>query len=315
MSKYHLSRSQRGAWAADNPIGDPFGGPAYGERLDVGGIAGGLFGGNSADKAASAQAGAVQAANQLSENQFRQIQEQNRPFIGAGTQANNQLAAYLGLDIPAYSRAEVETMLRNQGYGNVTGKSGKQYFVQSRLNNAVEQYLTQQQKQQNVLNAARQSGQFGSLNKPFGQSDLDNDVIYQNTYQTALDQGNLGVNRLAAATGSQLSGATLKALQKKGADTAASYGNDAFNRWNVQNTNTYNRLAGVSGAGQQAVNTVAKAGQNYANNVGDNLVGMGNVRGASAIAEGKAYGGVGNILGNAFGKSSIGKSALSIFGL
>lgn len=37
-SRVYLSRAERRAWATENPIGDPYGGPSYGERADVGSV-------------------------------------------------------------------------------------------------------------------------------------------------------------------------------------------------------------------------------------------------------------------------------------
>lgn len=287
---YLKSRADRNLRAMEGPIGDPFGGPAYGERLDVGGIVGGIVGGLAGDKASSQQAAGVQQANQLSDQQFRQIQANNRPFLSAGTAASNQLAALLGLDVPAYTRDQVADMLQSQGYGYSYGKSGKRYFVDSELQQAVDAYMTQQQKQLDAINAAKSSGIYGSLMKKFGQDDLNNDVVYNTGLQFGLDQGTNALNRQAAATGSLLSGATMKALTRYANDYGSTKANDAYNRFVNDQTNSYNKLAGVSGAGQQAVNTVAAAGQNYANNVGNNLIGLGNARGASSIAQGNAFG-------------------------
>jgi hypothetical protein len=232
----------------------------------------------------------------MSQEQYNQTRQDNAPFLQSGTAANNQLAALLGLSQTAKSRAQIEKELRAQGAGDVTRPSGNVYFVNSKLQAAVDQVMAQQQAQQAAQQAAQQSGTFGSLLKPFSQADLDKDPIYQNTINFALEQGTQGINRQAAATGSQLSGATLKALSRFGANTAATYGNDAFNRDQAQDSGIYNRLAGVSGAGQQAVNQVTSAGQNYANNVGNNLIGAGNARGASAIAGANSFN---NALGSA----------------
>lgn len=169
---------------------------------------------------------------------------------------------------------------------NVGGAAGSSIVDYAALNAAAQAQFDRQQQE---IEKMQSDPSYGSLLRNFGQSDLDNDVIYQNTHQYAQDQGNLGVNRLASASGSQLSGATLKALQKSGANIANQYGNDAFNRNNIEKTNTYNRLAGISGVGQQATNQVAAAGQNMANQVSNNQIGVGNARGASAIAQGNAW--------------------------
>ncbi len=138
---------------------------------------------------------------------------------------------------------------------------------------------------------------YGSLNKQFTAQDMYADPIYASGFETALRNGNQGINRLAAAGGTLNSGATLKALSRFGAETANNYGNDAFNRFNTNQTNQYNRLAGVSGAGQTSANTIGAAGSNAANVISNNATSLGNARAASAIGTGNAInGGISNAL-------------------
>jgi hypothetical protein len=149
---------------------------------------------------------------------------------------------------------------------------------------------------------------YGSLLRNFGQQDLDNDLVYQNGLQFGLNEGVKGVNRMAAATGSQLSGATLKALTRFGNDYATTKTGGAYDRFNNNRQQTYNMLAGVAGTGQVATNQMGAAGQNMVNQNGaigfrtgagiaENQLAMGNARGASAIAQGNSLTGA---LGGAY---------------
>lgn len=65
------------------------------------------------------------------------------------------------------------------------------------------------------------------------------------------------------------SGATLKALTKFGNDYGSTKANESYNRFNTDQGNKYNRLAGVSGAGQQAVNQVGAQGMSAAAQTGE----------------------------------------------
>lgn len=98
---FHVSRAQRNTWAADNPIGDPFGGPAYGEKTDIGGVigsvAGGLFGGNAADSAADAQTQAANTASKTQLEMFNKGREDQAPWRDRGNAAGNRLQFLLGL--------------------------------------------------------------------------------------------------------------------------------------------------------------------------------------------------------------------------
>jgi hypothetical protein len=242
----------------------------------------------SAKGAADSQAASANAANGLTQDQYNQTRLDNRPFLQNGTAANNLLASYLGIDAPnkTYDQLMAELGPNYYDYGRY---SGKKYNHPEWATPEVNNILEQQKQQQAQQDQMKQSGQFGSLLKSFDANDLANDAIYQSTFQNALDQGNQGINRQAAATGSMLSGATLKALSRFGANTAATYGNDAYNRYNTNQSNIYNRLAGISGSGQTAVNNVSSAGQNASTQMGNNLIGVGNARGASSIAATNGY--------------------------
>jgi hypothetical protein len=182
------------------------------------------------------------------------------------------------------TRQQIEAQARAEGFGTIVGKSGKRYPDANGLAAEVERRLQEQDQRVAVQNKMQQDGTYGSLLKPFSQDDLNNDVVYNSGLQFGLDQGTQAINRQAAATGSQLSGATIKALTRFGNDYGSTKANDAYNRFNTTQSNTYNRLAGISGAGQQATNQVSSAGQTNAQYQGNNLIGAGNARGASAIA-------------------------------
>lgn len=137
----------------------------------------------------------------------------------------------------------------------------------------------------NRLLELMKSGQF---DRRFTAQDLENDPVYQSGLKFGLDQGTQGINRQAAAGGSFLSGATLKALTKYGNDYGSTKANESYNRFNTDQTNQYNRYAGLSGAGQQATNQVSAAGANMANNISASQQGLGNARGSSYIAQGNS---------------------------
>lgn len=116
------------------------------------------------------------------------------------------------------------------------------------------------------------------------------DVTSEPGYQFGLSEGTKALQGSAAAKGGLYSGATLKALLRFGNDYGSTKYNDAFNRLETSRSNQYNRLASAAGIGQAATGQVTAAGQNYASNVGSNLIGAGNAAGASSIAQGNAFG-------------------------
>lgn len=143
-------------------------------------------------------------------------------------------------------------------------------------------------------------GEGGEFTKTFGQTDFQGDP----GYQFRLTQGQQALDRSAAARGGLQSGAALKAAARYGQDFASNEYGNAYNRFVQDQTNRYNRLAGVAGTGQQAVNNTTAAGQNYANsvaginnNIAQNQIGAGNAQASSYIGGANALaGGVGQYM-------------------
>ena len=106
MYKVYFSRAQTRAWSLDMPIGDPTGGPAYGEFNDpmtavIAGssILGSVISADASSDAASTAAQASGAASDASIAEQRRQYDLNRadyaPYITSGQSAVNQLAAGL----------------------------------------------------------------------------------------------------------------------------------------------------------------------------------------------------------------------------
>ncbi len=144
----------------------------------------------------------------------------------------------------------------------------------------------------------------GEFNRNFTLKDFQADPGY--AFRQA--EGQKAIDSSAAARGSSLSGATLKALTKYGQDFASNEFNNAYNRWNNDTSNRFNRIAGVAGVGQQAVNQVGAYGQqtasniaqgnmNTANNVASNTIQAGNARASGYVGTANAInGGINNYL-------------------
>jgi hypothetical protein len=126
------------------------------------------------------------------------------------------------------------------------------------------------------------------FDRRFTKQDMEADPVYQSGLQFGLDEGRKGIDRQSAANGSFLSGATLKALTRFGNDYGSTKANDAYNRFNTDMANQYNRYAGLSGAGQQATNQINAAGQNMANNISESQIGAGNARASGYVGQANA---------------------------
>jgi hypothetical protein len=139
-------------------------------------------------------------------------------------------------------------------------------------------------QQQLGIGADNGTGNYGALTKNFTNADF----VADPGYQFRLDQGMRGVNASLAAKGGLLSGAAVKAAANYNQGFASNEFGQAYNRFVNNQSNTYNKLAGVAGTGQTANSLVGSLGQQTANNIANNQIGVGNARASGYIAQGNA---------------------------
>lgn len=272
----------------------------------VGGAAlvGGVLSSNAAGDAADAQsqASAAQIAEQRRE--YDQSRSDQLPFMQNGQAANNKLAYLLGLN-PGSGGYPTDQQIRDQvlpKFQTLAPNGMVQQTDEAGLNAEIGRQIDARQAAMLADQNGGSAGGFGSLTNKFSQNDLNNDVVYQNGLQFGLNQGTSALNQRALQSGNYDSGATMKALTQYANDYGSTKANDAYNRFNTDNTNIYNRLAGISGTGQTATNSVQSAGTNMANNVSQSIGDSGNARSAGIIgganAWGNAFGGANNAYNN-----------------
>lgn len=133
-----------------------------------------------------------------------------------------------------------------------------------------------------------------SFQKDFTSADFQKDP----GYDFRMQQGQQALERSAAARGGLMGGGFAKGLARYGQDYASNEYNNAYNRFNNDRTNRFNRLSSIAGLGQTANGLNAQAGQNYANNAGSNMMGAANAQGAAGIASANAWGGALSNLGS-----------------
>jgi len=127
---------------------------------------------------------------------------------------------------------------------------------------------------------------------------LNADPVYQSGLQFGLGEGEKAINARAIQAGGYDSGATLKALNRFSQDYASTKGAESFNRFITQKGNTYNRLSGIAGSGQNAANMTGNLGAAYGTNAGNTMTGIGNAQAAGQIGVGNAItGGLNNLAG------------------
>jgi hypothetical protein len=126
----------------------------------------------------------------------------------------------------------------------------------------------------NLLNqpAAENPDDFGQLSKGFSMEDYTQDP----GYQFRLGEGNKALERRLNAQGKTFSPEAAKALTEYNSGMASQEYGNAYNRFNIDQDNLFNRLASLSGFGQTASGQIANAGANYGQGATDLLTGMGN---------------------------------------
>ena len=130
---------------------------------------------------------------------------------------------------------------------------------------------------------------YGSFTQPFG-ADQFNQYLDPG-YQFQLQQGNMALQNSQAAKDGVLSGAALKDLIGYNQGMANTAYNSAFNRYQTQTGNTYQRLMGAAEMGQasaagSAQNAIATGG-----NIGANQLAAGNAQAAGIVGSANAIGG------------------------
>jgi hypothetical protein len=132
------------------------------------------------------------------------------------------------------------------------------------------------------LSAGLQPG--GDFNRNFTMADFKADPGYEFRQQ----QGLRAVDQGAAARGGVLSGAALKGEQQFGQDLASNEYQSAYQRFNTDMGNRFNRLSSVAQMGQGAANNSSNLTTNKGNTISDLELNNGNVRAAKEIAMGNA---------------------------
>lgn len=122
----------------------------------------------------------------------------------------------------------------------------------------------------------------------FNQTYTGQDIYKDPSYQFRLNQGLDAVQQGAAAQGGLLSGATLKALNDYGQQSASQEYGNAYNRFNADQTNRFNRLNTIVGMGQNAAAGVGNSGMQTAQAMANNTMAGADAMSAGRVAQGNA---------------------------
>ena len=234
-------------------------------------------------------------------------------------------------------RARLAPQFTTQGQGGISNANGSPDWMPGQtsvdeqgLQAAMQQAQGQQVGQQQPMQAQAEPStdpEFGSLMKTFGNDQFQADGAPKlgnftpEAFQAGMDpgyafrqqQGEQGLQRLAAARGGLGSGGAMKdamtfnqglasqefgnafnRFQTNRANTMGDY-TGAFNRFQSSNAAKLNPLQSLMGSGQSSANQVGQAGANYATQAGSNMMGAGNARAAGMV-------GGANAMSNAIGQ-------------
>lgn len=197
--------------------------------------------------------------------------------------------------------------------GSITGSNKQAKAAQEASNQQYEatKYATDQQKQmfdevrkdqqpymQAGYDALKQLMGGMSQNGQFMQAYNGQDIYNDPSYKFRLNQGLDAVQSGAAAQGGLLSGATQKALNDYAQNFASQEYQNAYNRYNADQTNQYNRLSNLVGLGQSAAAGVGNAGMQTGQAIANNTMAGANAQAAGTIAAGnKTANNFNNLLG------------------
>lgn len=136
---------------------------------------------------------------------------------------------------------------------------------------------------------------YGSLAKPFGMSDFEQDP----GYAFRQSEGMKALERSAAARGQLLSGPTLKGIQRFGQESASQEYGNAFNRYQIERSARLNPLQSLMGAGQSATNVMTGNVGQSSQNQQANILGAGQARASGYVGQANALGGALSSIGQA----------------
>lgn len=152
-------------------------------------------------------------------------------------------------------------------------------------------------------NEAYRTAGYGALsdmgNQDFKRDFTVNDFKQDPGYDFRMQEGQKALERSAASRGGLQSGGTMKAITQYGQNFASNEYGNAYNRFNADRDRRFGRLSNIAGMGVGAINQTSAAGQNYANNAGNNMMGAANAQGAAGIAQANAWNGTLSGIGKA----------------
>lgn len=289
----------------------------------VAGIAGAAMSADAAkDAARTQQEGAAYAAD-VQRDMFDISRAQQQPFMQSGYGANDVLSRLMGIPTGPSGRGTTSTP-GEIDYG-AEGMPDWQQYLLDNPDVAADAYFGSRPELHYQRHGKGEGRTVPTIKAPTtsaGGGELDEQgYAKDNTglptgfltqlftpeafkagidpgYQWRLQQGAQGVMNTAAAGSGSLSGPALKALMDYNQGAASQEYNAAFNRFNTQQGNIFQRLTSMAQTGQNAAAGVGTNAVATGGNIGANIVGGANAAAAGQVGAANAWGGALSDLGS-----------------
>ncbi len=254
-------------------------------------LVGGAISSDASRSAANKQRDAANASAGMQQQMWQQSQRNFLPYLQSGNAASQRMATLLGLSTPA---AQTQATFDPQAYLAANPDVAADPYWSQR---PYEHYTMHGQGEGRDFTYApgaqgggnQNDAGFGSLVKPFTAADYQANL--DPSYGIMRDIGQSALLNSQSAQGGVLGGAALKQLLTFNQDYANTGYQNAWNRWQAQNQNTYNRLAGVANLGQSSAAGVGSNSIQAGANIGNMMTGAANAAAAGQIGQANAWGG------------------------
>lgn len=272
-------------------------------------VVGGAIAASGSRSAANTQAASADRATQAQRDIFERQVELQQPWRQAGIAGLERMNSLLGLSpttSPAVAASAGGADPITQAYRDLLGRDptpeALQYYRQGMARGiplqAIQQEISTHPEfglapvaaaaaQATAPGATSADPAFGSLMRPFGMADFQADPGYAFRQQ----QGEQGLQRRQSAGGTLFSGKALKDAMSFNQGLATDEYGKAFDRFNINQGNQFNRLAAITGIGQTATNQTGAAAGQFGQQVGSNIIGAGNAAAAGQVGSANALNG------------------------
>lgn len=245
-----------------------------------------------AKKSAAAQGKAAKNSNATQLYMYDQTRADQAPYMQAGTASLSQLAQLMGAGGSAMPSLRSYSEVRSE----LKADPPKGGWNNRRLEAAIQEKMKLERGALRTWQASQE--QMKALNPEYGSLTREFEFEKDPGYDWRMQQGQEAVEASAAARGGALGGRALKELTRYGQGFASNEYQNAYNRFNTDQTNRFNRLATLAGVGQTSSNVLANANANTGNQLGSNALQAGNAQAAGIVGSTNALASGANTLGN-----------------